>query len=257
MERRAEGKVIPCGGAFSFCRAANLGIAAAGGEWILLLNDDVVPAPSFLERLVADVPDDDRIGMVCGKLLAPDGRTIDSTGQFLSRARTARERGHRAIDAGQFDVAGEVFSVPGAAALYRRRMLDSLVVGERQYFDERLSMYLEDLEFGWRAQRAGWRAYYVPGAIATHARGATAKRQTTAWPWVRRFYLPALSPKLQVRYILNRYRLIATYDTFLSLLRDSPWLLWYELRLWAYLLCLERRTLHLFMRVLRRPRLGV
>ena len=241
-------KVVPYVSSFSFCRAVNLGIAATSGAWILLLNDDVVLADSFIERLLAGIPSDERIGMVCGKLLAEDGRTIDSTGQFLSRARTASERGYRTVDAGQFDQPGYVFSAPGAAALYRRRMLEALAHGD-QYFDERLGMYLEDLELGWRAQRAGWRAYYVSGAQACHTRGASAKERQPSWPWLRRYYLPWLSPGRQARYILNRYRLIATHDSLASLLRNSPWILWYEIKLWAYLLCVERRTLRLMSRV--------
>ena len=237
-------------------------MASARGEWVLLLNDDVVLTPSFIEHLLDGIPSDERIGMVCGKLLAADGRTIDSTGQFLSRARTASERGYHALDVGQFEKPGHVFSVPGAAALYRKGMLEALALPPRssvrglavrpQYFDERLGMYLEDLELGWRAQRAGWRAYYVPGAQACHTRGTTAKSRRPRWPWLRRYYLPWLPPKRQARYILNRYRLIAKHDSFPQLLKHSPWILWYELRLWAYLLCVERQTLRLITRLLRR-----
>ena len=136
-------RVVRCPQPGSFCRAANQGIAATRGAWILLLNDDVVLTPAFVEGLLSGIPSDERIGMVCGKLLTGDGRTIDSTGQFPSRARTACERGYGCLDVGQFNEPGYVFSVPGAAALYRRRMLEAIAVGG-QYFDEQLGMYLED-----------------------------------------------------------------------------------------------------------------
>lgn len=242
-------RVVRCSQPISFCRAANCGIAASRGEWVLLLNDDVVLAPRFIERLLNGIPADHRIGMACGKLLAEDGRTIDSTGQFVSRARTARERGYRSLDVGQFSEPGYVFSVPGAAALYRRRMLEAIAVGT-QYFDERLGMYLEDLDLGWRAQRAGWRGYYVPDALARHMRGGTAKTRAPRWPWLRRYYLPQLSPKLQARYIMNRYAVIAKHDSWLRVLRDLPWIAWYELRLWTYLVCFERKTCLLLWRAL-------
>jgi len=237
-------RLVACPDPFSFSQAVNRGIASTSGEWVLVLNDDVVLEPTFLERLVPEVPADVSIGMVCGKLLSADGGHIDSTGQFVSRARTARERGHGEPDRGQYDVAGDVFSVPGAAALYRRRMLEALAIGG-QYFDEDLGMFLEDLDLGWRAQRAGWRAYYVPEAVGFHTRGATAKTRRPRWSWLRRYYLPWLRPELQARYILNRYRLMARYDSMWSLLRDAPWILWYELRLWSWLVCFERKTLRL------------
>jgi GT2 family glycosyltransferase len=235
---------------FSFCQSANRGIGASSGAWVLLLNDDVVLAPHFLERLLAGVPADGRIGMVCGKLLASDGQCLDSTGQFVSRAFTAVERGHGEPDRGQYDVPGYVFSVPGAAGLYRRQMLEELAING-QPFDERLGMYLEDLELGLRAQRAGWRAYYVPQAVATHVRGATAKTRRPPWRWLARSYLPWLAPELQARYVLNRYAVMRRYGSVGRLLRDSPWLLWYELRLWGYLLGLSRSTLRV---ILRAPR---
>lgn len=243
--------VIRCPDSASFAQAVNRGITATHGDWVLLLNDDVVVQPTFLERLLRGIPAEERIGMVCGKLLAADGRTIDSTGQFVSRARTASERGYRAVDSGQFDTPGYVFSAPGAAALYRRDMLEALAIRDHQYFDEELGMYLEDLDVGWRAQRAGWRAYYVPEACATHVRGASAKRRQPRFSWLRRYYLPWLSPELQARYIRNRYTLIAKYDSLFSLLRDSPWIIWYELRLWTYLLCLERKTVQLVLRTMK------
>ncbi len=237
-------KYLSSPGPALFCRLVNCGITATNGAWILLLNDDVILAPPFLERLLAGIPLNKRVGMACGKLLAPDGRTIDSTGQFVSRARTAFERGHGHIDRGQFETPDYVFSAPGAAALYRRSMLEALAVSGT-YFDETLGMYLEDLDLGWRAQRAGWRVYYVPDAVASHARGATAKTRHPRWSWLRGYYLPHLSPELQSRYILNRYALMKKYDSPISLLWDGPWILWYEVRLWAYLCCCEWETLGL------------
>jgi GT2 family glycosyltransferase len=242
---------LPCPGRPSFPRAVNRGISATTGAWVLVLNDDVVLAPEFLRRLLAGRPADPAVGMLCGKLRAADGRTLDSAGQELSRARTARERGHGALDRGQFDTPGYVFSVPGAAALYRRAMLDEIALGAGRFLDEHLVMYLEDLELGRRAQRAGWRAYYVPAAEATHARGATAKGSAPRWRWLRRYYLPWLRPGLQARVVLNRYRLMAAYDSWPRLLADGPWILWHELRLWSYLLGAAPASAHRLGRVWR------
>lgn len=241
--------VLRCPAPPSFCRAVNTGMAATDTPWVLLLNDDVVVAPDFVERLLHSIPSDARIGMVCGKLLSGDGRRLDSTGQFRSRAWTAVERGHGSWRVDHFNTPGEVFSVPAAAALYRRTMLEAIAM-RGQYVDERLGMYLEDLDLGCRAQRAGWRAYYVPDARARHIRGATAKTRMPRWSWLKRYYLPWLSPKLQARYILNRYQLRARYGTRLNLLLSSPWLVGYEIRLWTYLLVFARPTIQLMRRSL-------
>ncbi|MBI3319402.1 MAG: glycosyltransferase family 2 protein [Candidatus Omnitrophica bacterium] len=250
-QRWPDVHVMACPPPRSFCRAVNAGIAKTTTPWVLVLNDDVVMKPDYIERLVSGMPSDPRVGMVCGKLLSEDGRRLDSTGQFVSRVRTAVERGHGSSRVDRFSRPGPVFSVPAAAALYRRTMLEA-IAKQGRYFDERYRMYLEDLELGWRAQRAGWRAAYVPDAIAWHLRGATAKTRTPRWSWLRRYYLPQLAPALQVRYVLNRYRLIAEYDTPPMVLVHLPWLLWYELKLWLYLVVCERHTIRLIHRVLSR-----
>jgi len=51
----------------------------------------------------------------------------------------------------------------GACLLLRREML-----AEIGAFDERFPMYGEDIELQYRAGRAGWERWYVPGAIAVH-----------------------------------------------------------------------------------------
>lgn len=253
LNRCIGARWLPFNELFSFSETVNRGIDATRSDWVLLLNDDVVLEPTFLERLLAQLPGDEQIGMACGKLLAADGRRLDSTGQFVSRARTAKERGHGEADYGQFEKPGFVFSAPAAAALYRRRMLEDVAV-KGQYFDEQFGMYLEDLDLGIRAQRAGWRAYYVPGAVGRHMRGATAKSRRRPWPWLRHYYLPWLAPQLQARYALNRYALMAKHDSAFSLLKNVPWIVWYELKLWAYFLIASRKTFFLVVDDLRKRR---
>jgi hypothetical protein len=64
-----------------------------------------------------------------------------------------------------------VASPCAGAALYRRRALEE--VGG---FDERFFAYLEDADWGLRAQLAGWRCTWVPAAVAYHLGGATSRR---------------------------------------------------------------------------------
>ena len=76
-------------------------------------------------------------------------------------------------DFGQYDVETDVFSACGGAALYRRRALDDLRSTDGHVFDERLFMYLEDVEIGWRLQARGWRCMFAPEAVVYHALSAT------------------------------------------------------------------------------------
>jgi len=234
----------------SFCAAVNAGIRVSSAPWVFVVNDDVVLAADFLEQLFAGLPDDARIGMICGRLRSADGSRLDSTGQFLRKTWTAQERGYGEREHGQYAQPGYVPSVCAAAALYRRTMLEA-IAEDGHYFDERFGMYLEDLDLGLRAQRGGWRAYYVPTAIGTHARGATAKSPPSRWPMLSRYYLPQLPTSLLVRYVLNRYRLIRKHAHWKRFVLDLPWLAAYELRLWGYLLLCRPSSIVALVRAAR------
>ena len=61
-----------------------------------------------------------------------------------------------------------VFSPCAGAALYRRSTFDQIGL-----FDEEFFAYLEDVDWGYRAQLAGYTARYEPAAVAYHIGGAT------------------------------------------------------------------------------------
>jgi len=148
--------------------------------WCLLLNPDVVLDAEFAERLLAAVADRPDVAVATGKLLRPDGRTIDSAGIELPRHRRPRDRGSEQPDLGQLDEAGDVFGASGAAMLLRRAALSDLAL-DGEIFDEDFFVYHEDTDLCWRAQRLGWRVHYEPGARAFHARG---------WRRAARFQVP-------------------------------------------------------------------
>ena len=84
------------------------------------------------------------------------------------------DRGADQADVGQYERIEEVFGASGAAALYRRAMLEDVrVLGE--YFDEDFFAYREDADLAWRARLLGWSCLYVPTALAPST-GAGSRR---------------------------------------------------------------------------------
>ena len=59
-----------------------------------------------------------------------------------------------------------------AFLLLRRDMLDEL-----GGFDPGFRLYGEDIDLCYRAAKAGWERWYVPGAIVTHAHAAVTDRR--------------------------------------------------------------------------------
>ena len=96
---------------------------------------------------------------------------LDGAGDLVTWYGATWRRGHGEPDRGQYDTPGAVASPCAGAALYRREALEA--VGG---FDERFFAYLEDADWGLRAQLAGWRCVYVPAAVALHLGGATSRR---------------------------------------------------------------------------------
>jgi GT2 family glycosyltransferase len=213
-------RLIEVGGNLGFCRANNLGIQATHAPFILVLNPDTRLEPRFLEELLPAF-DDPHVGLAAGKLLRFDGETLDSCGQLLARSRQPVDRGYGQNDRGQFDQDAVVFGVCGAAALYRRSMLESIADPDDVYFDERFFAFYEDLDLAWRARRLGWITVYRHAAVGYHARGGTARGGT-----VRRRFAAMLGRSSELRFHIakNRYLTILRNDEVGRYLTDAPFI---------------------------------
>ncbi|MQA03658.1 MAG: glycosyltransferase [Streptosporangiales bacterium] len=149
-------------------------------SWIWLLHDDSAPAPDALANLLAtaDSPANPRAGMpgVLGckqrdwydhKVLLNVGVTTDLGG----RRETGIDRGE--YDQGQYDEKNEVLAVDSAGMLVRRDVWEYL-----GGFDPLIPLYRDDVDFCWRATRAGIPVSVVPSAVVHHAEAASRHRRT-------------------------------------------------------------------------------
>lgn len=235
-------KAVSPGQNLYYGASLNKGIAMSSGEFILCLNDDVVLDKDFIKEALEGFGRDEEIGMVSGKILRPDRKTLDSTGLFLSIFLTAHERGSGCPDRGQFEKPGFIFGVSGAAAFYRRKMLDQLREGDF-WFDPQFRMFYEDLDLAWRANRAGWRGYYTPRAAAYHVRGGSVR---TGPGQGKAFARRHLSDEMHAELIKNRYRSIVKNETFPGFLLHLIPMALYDLAAWAYVLFFRPRVAGIF-----------
>jgi GT2 family glycosyltransferase len=152
-----------------FVGAVNHGIEVASGEVVALLNNDTEPEPGWLTALVAPLEADQQVGFCASKLLLFDSRDhLQAAGDGYSTGGVPINRGAWTRDDGRFELPEDVFGASGGAAAYRRDLLRN--VGG---FDPWLIAYLEDTDFNWRAQLAGYRCRYVPQARVYHRVSAT------------------------------------------------------------------------------------
>ncbi len=215
-----------------YCQALNIGIKDSRGEFVLCLNDDVVLDSRFIEEALRGFFIDSATGMVSGKIIRSDRKTLDSTGLFLSVWFTAGERAYGSIDKGKFEKEEYVFGVNGAVAFYRRKMLEDIRINA-DYFDEDYRIFYEDLDIAWRAQQLGWRGYYIPRALAYHARGATVRTNAgLSKPYARHY----LNDDLHLDLIKNRYLTIIKNTSLVNLFFHLPFILFYDLVAWIYII---------------------
>ncbi len=169
-------KIVEPGKNLFFAKGVNEGIKNSSGEFIQLVNDDLILEPDYVEKLLKAF-DNPKVASASGKVLRYDfasnkkTKSVDTLGITVDFMGRGRDIGQNQIDNGQFSESKEIFGVSGAAAMYRKSSLEK-VKFDQEYFDEDFVMYWEDVDMAWRLRNMGFISYYVADAIAYHGRTA-------------------------------------------------------------------------------------
>ncbi|MDN5894518.1 MAG: glycosyltransferase family 2 protein, partial [Nocardioides sp.] len=152
----------------SFAEAIAHALPLIETEWVWILHDDANPHANALEALLESA-DDSGADILGPKLREwPDLKRLLELGVTISGAGR-RETGleHGEYDQGQHEQVRRVLAVNTAGMLVRRSVLEKL-----GGFDLDLPLFGNDIDFGWRAARAGHTTMIVPAAIVFHAEAA-------------------------------------------------------------------------------------
>ena len=147
---------------------------AVDHEWIWLIHDDCAPAPTALAELLAAIDDRPQVVMVGPKLLGWHDRTHLLEAGISIAGNGARWTGLEPLeyDQGQHDGIYDVLAVSTAGALIRRDVFEEL-----DGLDPNLTLFRDDVDFGWRARAAGHSVMVATGAVAFHAQAAATERR--------------------------------------------------------------------------------
>lgn len=224
-----------------YATANNLAARKASGRWLALLNPDAVPAPDWLERLLAAAAAYPTFGFFGSRqLLAEAPERLDGIGDAYHVSGRAWRIGHGAPASAAPRTAVEIFSPCAAAALYRRDLFEAA-----GGFDESFFCYLEDVDLGFRLRLAGARALYVPDAVVRHAGSASSGRHSDftvyhsqrnlVWVFLKNMPLPLLLIFLPAHLALNLYAIVhftlrGQCGVILRAKRDALYGLWATLR---------------------------
>ncbi|WP_313557582.1 glycosyltransferase family 2 protein [Miniimonas arenae] len=157
---------------------ANLGLADARGEWVVVANPDVVWEPGSLDTVLAHAAAWPRAGAFGPTVLEPDGSAYPSARRFPSIATGV---GHALLsrvwptnpwtrayrqEGGDPTTDRATDWLSGSCLILRREALAD--VGG---FDEDYFMFFEDVDLGSRLAARGWSSVYVPAARIRHDQG--------------------------------------------------------------------------------------
>jgi GT2 family glycosyltransferase len=150
-----------------FAEGNNIALQHAHGQVAVLLNNDTIPDPFWLEELLRTLNTYPNQLVVSKLVFAMAPRKLNSAGLIILRDGRGADNGFRSNDDGRFEASQPLFAGCGAAL--------AIPVGlKKEIFDGRYFMYYEDTDLAWRSQLVGQGAIYSPRSVVQHVHGAAA-----------------------------------------------------------------------------------
>ncbi len=260
QERFPNIRLIESNENIGFARSHNEIIRQTDSEFYACFNIDMIFEPNVISELVDAIQQKPIFGSSGGKIKRWDfdmfqknpnaseiqGKTnfIDSAGIRILRSHRFEDRGQNEIDHGQYEDSKQVFGISGAAVLYRKKALEDIAfINEKEnkeYFDESMFMYKEDIDIAYRLQWAGWKSLYTPKAVCYHDRTIASKGSS---------HFQIIKNRLKKKKVANRLSYINHHillkknfskDFSSSISRAT---LWYNCKVFFYILLFETEVL--------------
>lgn len=161
---------------YGFAGGYNEALKQVQSDYYVLLNSDVEVTAGWIEPVIALMENDKLIGACQPKILSykhrdkfeyagAAGGWLDCLGYPFARGRIfdACETDH-----GQYDTCSPVFWASGAAMFVRASLYHAL-----KGLDEYFFAHMEEIDFCWRLQLAGYRVFACPDSVVYHVGGGT------------------------------------------------------------------------------------
>ncbi|MBZ0203354.1 MAG: glycosyltransferase [Ignavibacteria bacterium] len=190
-----ELKIIDSPDNLGFAKANNLGVKAATGRYLLILNPDTVLQEDTLEKTLRFYESDVKIGALTCKLILPNGkldlacrRSFPSPSVAIYRILGLSRLFPKSRIFGKYNLTYldenqtyEVDAIVGAFMFIKKDIFDNV-----NGFDEDYFMYGEDLDLCFRINKAGYKIMYYPETSIIHYKGESTKRSSLSY--VNNFY---------------------------------------------------------------------
>jgi GT2 family glycosyltransferase len=158
-----------------FAAGNNVGLRAATGDVLVLLNQDTVVQAGWLAALTEALQKYPDVGVVGAKVLNMDGHTLQHAGGYIEPdLALGQHYGHGEMDRGQYNNARQVEFVTGAAMAFKREVLSKVGELDEGFFPG----YFEDVDFCYRAREANYTVWYAPQAVLYHHESASMREDS-------------------------------------------------------------------------------
>ncbi len=171
-----------------FAGGINVGIRAARGDAVVLLNQDCLPQAGWLTALAVAFEQHPAFGVAGCTIYFGDGK-LDHAGARMTRPAAFGEH-LTEISAGP----SVVDYVTGAAMAIRRNVFDTIGLFDDGFYPA----YYEECDFCYRAREHGFQIGYVPAAKITHLRSSRAAQAD----WIKHW---ANQQKARYRFIIKQF----------------------------------------------------
>lgn len=160
-------EIIPLKKNIGFAAAVNEGIRISIGDYIFIINNDIIFDKEFLTVLIDYMEKNLEVGIAGGKIYyqAPKNKILFCGAKFNPWLGSI----HRLPNPNRIK---ESEWIQGCAMLIKRAVIEKVGL-----FDEGFFFGFEDFDLCRRAKRAGFKIIYHPRAIAWHKEGATIDKE--------------------------------------------------------------------------------
>ena len=165
-QRYPQVKVIQSKHNLGFAGGNNLGMKAAQGKYIFLINNDTVFKDFSIQSLINRMETSPHIGIVCPKIcFAWGNHPIQFAGYTPLSKITVRNHaiGFNEEDHGQYETSHSTPYAHGAAMLIRRDAIDKVGLMPECFF-----LYYEELDWSMMFNRSGYQIWYEPKCTIYH-----------------------------------------------------------------------------------------
>lgn len=164
-----------------FSLGNNVGIKYAlkkGADVVFLLNPDTVLPKNFLKNFRESTEvllEDNLVGIVGPKIYDEEGKLWSVGGMIDERRYSTKLIGYGSVDVGQYNTEINLDYISGTAIFIKKEVFEKIGLLKEDYF-----LYYEDVDFCFRARKAGFRLAIDPNITLIHKESSSVGKDSKA-----------------------------------------------------------------------------